>query len=274
MSMDPKPKTIAILATDSEFPNTAASGAREWASKLGLKLVYDRTFPPTTVDFTAVVRGVQASNPDVFFISCFPPETVGIISAVNEIGYKPRLMGGGMVGPQYSAVKQKLGPLLNGVMTFEDYVPELTANFEGIKEFLARYQPKAVAQGTDVLGFYLPPYAYAALQILGGAVEGTKGTDQNALGKYIHANVHKTVVGDIKFGANGEWAEARLFQVLYQGIVGNNVEQFKQAGKQVILHPPKYKSGTIIYPYPGAPQVILAMQGRSGGGGSVGRRGT
>jgi putative tryptophan/tyrosine transport system substrate-binding protein len=31
-----------------------------------------------------------------------------------------------MVGPQFAAVKQQLGPLLNGFVSFEDFVPEPT----------------------------------------------------------------------------------------------------------------------------------------------------
>lgn len=37
--------------------------------------------------------------------------------------------------------------------------------------------------------------------------------------------------------------------VQYQGVVGNDVDQFRQAGKQVILYPPELKSGKFIYPY-------------------------
>mgnify|MGYP003694180591 CR=1 FL=1 len=34
---------------------------------LGLKIVYDKNYPPTTADYTPVVRAVAATNPDIFF---------------------------------------------------------------------------------------------------------------------------------------------------------------------------------------------------------------
>ena len=249
MTMDPKPKTVAILATDSEFPNTASEGAREWAKKFDLKIVYDKTFPPSTVDFSPVMRAVQATNPDIVYVTCFPPDTVGIVKTINEFKYFPRMIGGGMVGPQYASIKSQLGPLLNRITTFEAYVPEPTLKFPGINDFLGRYQAKAAAAGVDGLGFYIPPYIYAGMQMLGSAVEDTKGLDHDKLADYLHKTTHKTIVGDIKYGADGEWEKERTLFVQYQNIVGNDAEQFKQAGKQVILFPPEYKSGNLLHPY-------------------------
>ncbi len=251
MTMDPKPKSVAISVADSEFSQTAAIGAREWANKYGLTIAYDRSFPANTVDFAPIVRAIQAANPDIVYVACFPPNTVGIVRSVREASFKPRLIGGGMIGPQYAAVKQQLGPQLNGFVSFEDYVPAPTTNFPGIQEFLSRYKPKAVAAGVDALGYYLPPFSYAGMQIIAAAVEATKGLDQNKMADYIHKTTHPTIVGDVQFGADGEWAKSRIFQVQYQGIVGNGLEQFERPGTQVILFPAAYKSGTLVSPLPG-----------------------
>jgi branched-chain amino acid transport system substrate-binding protein len=248
MTMNPKPRTVAISVADSEFPQTAAIGAREWAKKYGLKVVYDRSFPPNAVDFSPIVRAIQAANPDIVYITCFPPNAVGIVRAVHEISFKPMLIGGGMVGPQYASVKQQLGPLLNGFVSFESFVPEPTTNFPGVKEFLARYKPKAVDAGVDALGYYLPPFSYAGMQIVAAAAEATKGLDQTKMADYIHKTPHRTIAGDIRFGAGGEWAQSRIFQVQYQKINGNGLEQFEQPGTQVILFPAAYKSGALEYP--------------------------
>jgi branched-chain amino acid transport system substrate-binding protein len=250
ITMNPKPNTVAISVADSEFPQTAALGAREWAKKYGLKVVYDRSFPANAVDFAPIVRAIQVGNPDIVYITCFPPNAVGIVRAVREAGFKPMLIGGGMVGPQYASVKQQLGALLNGFLSFETFVPEPTTNFPGIKEFLGRYKPKAIVAGVDALGYYLPPFSYAGMQILAESVEATKDLDQNKMADYIHKTSHHTIAGDIRFGPDGEWAESRIFQVQYQKINGNGVEQFEQPGTQVILFPSAYKSGALEYPLP------------------------
>src|SRR5271156_2945343 len=45
MAASPKPKTLAILAEDAEFPKNASEGIRAIAKQNGVKIVYDSTYP-------------------------------------------------------------------------------------------------------------------------------------------------------------------------------------------------------------------------------------
>ena len=249
MTMQPKPQTIALAGADAEYAQTVVAGARETVKRLGLRVVYDKSYPPSTVDYTPVVRAIQAANPDVVFVASYPPDSVGIVRAANEIGLKPKMFGGGMIGLAFSPIKQQLGPLLNGIVAYDVYQPEPTMNFPGIADFLKRYQARAPAAGVDPLGYYLPPYSYAEMQILAQAVNAVGSLDQAKLAAYIHATKFSTIVGDVKFADNGEWEKSRVLFVQYQNIAGNDIEQFRQPGKVVILYPPEYKSGNFIYPY-------------------------
>ena len=74
MAQNPKPQTIAIAASDAEFARNAQDGARENAKAAGLKIVYDRTYPPTTTDLGPIVRAVQAANPDIVVVCSYPLE--------------------------------------------------------------------------------------------------------------------------------------------------------------------------------------------------------
>jgi branched-chain amino acid transport system substrate-binding protein len=85
--------------------------------------------------------------------------------------------------------------------------------------------------------------------VLAQAVEGTKSLDDTKLGDYIRANSFKTVVGDVRFGAKGEWAQSRVLQVQFQNVKGNDVGQFKDVSTQVVVAPTEYESGKVIYPY-------------------------
>jgi branched-chain amino acid transport system substrate-binding protein len=123
--------------------------------------------------------------------------------------------------------------------------------FPGILDFLKNYQATAPAVGVDPLGWYLPPFAYANLQVLGDAVEATKSLDQDKLADYIHSHPFKTIVGDISFGSDGEWSKARVLEIQWQGIKSNSLDQFKDTKIEPILDPPEYKTGTVIAPYDG-----------------------
>jgi len=249
MTMDPKPKTIALVGADAEYAQTVLAGARETVQKLGLKVVYDRSYPPNTQDFTPIVRAIQAANPEVVFVASYPPDSVGMVRASNEIGLKARMFGGGMIGLAFTPIKTQLGPLLNGIVAYDVYVPEPTMKFPGTEDFLKRYQQQAAAKGIDPLGYYLPPYAYSEMQILGEAITKVGSLDEAKLADYIHKTTFKTIVGDVKFADNGEWEKGRVLFVQYKGIVANDVNQFREVGKQVILYPPEYKSGKFDYPY-------------------------
>src|SRR6059036_413437 len=195
---NPKPQTVAIVGADAEYPQNALVGARELIKKFGFKTVYDRTYPPSTVDYTPIVRAIKATNPDVVFVASYPPDSVGIVLAAHEVGLQPKLFGGGMVGLQFAAFQTKLGPKLNGLVNYDYWVPEPTLNFPGINEFLKKYQAQAEKQGVDPLGHYLPPWAYAMMQVLGQAIEGAKSTEQKAVGEYLRANAFETIVGQVK----------------------------------------------------------------------------
>ena len=248
-AMKSKPQTVALVGADAEYPKLALEGARENAKQAGIKIVYDRAYPSSMVDFTPIIRSIKATNPDLLFMATYPTDSVGMISSIHEIGFSARLVGGGMIGLQFAAFKQKLGPMLNNIVCYDLYVPEPTMKFPGIEQFLVRYRERAAQAGVDPLGIYIPPFAYSEVQILEAAINAVGSTDDQKLADYIRSSSFKTVVGDIKFGARGEWAEPRVLYVQYRGIVGNDVEQFKQAGKQVILYPTRYKSGEVQEPF-------------------------
>jgi len=249
---NPKPKTVALVGDDAEFPQNALVGARDHVKRLGFSTVYDKTYPPNTVDYTPIARAIKATNADVVFVASYPPGSTGMILAAQEVGLEPKLFGGGMVGLHFTSLLTKLGPKLNGIVDYGFWVPEPTMKFPGIDTFLQKYQPAAAKAGVDPLGYYLPPWAYANMQVLAKAIEATKGLDQAKLADYIHANEFDTIVGKVKFGADGEWAKERMILIQFQGIKGNDVEQFKLPGRQVILYPDHYKSGNLIYPYSAA----------------------
>jgi branched-chain amino acid transport system substrate-binding protein len=249
MAQNPKPKTVAIVAADQEFSHNAAEGARVNAKAAGLQVVYDKTYPPSTTDYTSIVRAIQATNPDIVVVCSYPPDSVGIVRAVNEVGFKPKMIGGGMVGLQNTALKAQLGPLLNGFVNYDFWLPVPKMQFPGVDEFMKKYQARASAEGVDPLGYYMAPQAYAQMQVLAQAITETKGLQDQKLADYIRANTFKTVLGDVKFGKGGEWAQSRVLQVQFQNVKGNGVDQFKETSTQIVVSPKDYVSGNVVYPY-------------------------
>lgn len=249
LKQNPRPQTVAIVAADAEFSLNAADGARENVKKAKLKTVYDRRYPPNTTDFAPIVRAIAATNPDFVVVCSYPPDSVGIVRAVNEINFRPKMIGGAMVGLQNTSIKAQLGPLLNGWTNYDFWLPVPKMDFPGVADMLARYQKRAPAEGVDPYGYYMAPLAYAQYQVLEQAIQATKSLSDATLANYIRKSTFKTVVGDIKFGRYGEWAESRVLQVQFRGIKNNDPVQFKDITTQTVVDPAAYESGSLIYPY-------------------------
>jgi branched-chain amino acid transport system substrate-binding protein len=249
MAQSPKPTTVAIVAADQEFSRNASDGARENAKKAGLKIVYDKSYPPATTDYAPIVRAIAATNPDVLVICSYPADSVGMVRAINEVGFKPKMMGGAMVGLQNTSIKAQLGPLLNGFTNYDFWLPVPKMEFPGVADLMKKYQARAGAEGVDPLGYYMAPQAYAQMQVLEQAVNATKSLEDQKLADYVRATTFTTVLGDVKFGKGGEWAQSRVLQVQFLNVKGNDPMQFKGVDTQVVVSPPEYASGPLTYPY-------------------------
>jgi branched-chain amino acid transport system substrate-binding protein len=242
-------KTVAILAADNDFAQNLANGARTLADKGGIKTVYDQNYPPSTTDFSSLIRAIRAAKPEMVFVMSYPNDSVAIVRAVNEIGVgsQVQIFGGGMVGLQFTPIMNSLGSLMNGILNYNSYVPGM--KFPGIEEFLKRYAQKAAEAKVDPLGFYLPPFNYAIGQILEQAINATKSIEDKALADWLHKNEVHTIVGPIRWGKDGEWAQARVVQAQFRGVHDKDVEQFRQTGKQVVIYPEAYKTGDVVTPF-------------------------
>ena len=249
-------KTMALLSADQEFAQNLATTAREVAKKLNIPIVFDQAYPPSTAEFSSIIRALNAAKPDIVFVASYPPDSAAILKAVNEIGVgdNVKIFGGAMVGLQFAAVMQNLGSLLNGVVNYNTWLPEPSMNFDGTKTFFEKYTKRAVEAKVDPLGFYLAPYGYAMGQMIEEAVTATKSLDQKALAKFIRENTHKTIVGPITYAEDGEWKESSTLEAQFRGVKDKDIDQFRSAGKQVILFPDRLKTGDLISPFEAARQ--------------------
>jgi branched-chain amino acid transport system substrate-binding protein len=247
---NPRPKTVAIVAADAEFAQNAADGARQSIKQIGgFDLVSDQKYPPSTTDFAPIMHAVQALNPDIVYVAAYPPDSVGIVRAANEIGLTPKMFGGTFIGLLVTPIKMQLGPLMNGIVNNEVFLPAPAFTFPGTLDVLAKYRAVAATEHIDPVGWAFPPLSYAAGQVLAQAVEGAHSLDQVKLAAYMHTHRFSTVVGDISFGKDGEWTKSRVVFTQFQHVTGHSLDEFKDTTHEVVVWPDEYKAGNLIYPY-------------------------
>jgi branched-chain amino acid transport system substrate-binding protein len=202
----------------------------------------------STQNFAPVLDAVANSNCDVLFLCSYLNDSIGLVRAIHAHRFRPRMVGGALIGPQNTTVKTTLGPLLNGFVNYEYWVPAPSMMFPGVAALLTAYQARAAEAGVDALGHYMMPLAYAQMQVVAQAVEAVQGFDDASLSSYARDATFETVMGAVRFGANGEWQKPRVLQVQFQHIEGNGVAQFGNGSRQVVVSPPGFAAGTLRFP--------------------------
>jgi branched-chain amino acid transport system substrate-binding protein len=245
----PRPATVALVSAEAEFSRNPILGAKANAEKYGIRIVHESTYSMTTDNFAPVIDAVAESGCDMLFLCSYLADSIGLVRAINTHGFRPKMMGGAMIGPQNTLVKTTLGPLLNGFVNYEYWVPVPKMMFPGVQQLLDTYQARAGEAGVDLLGHYMAPLAYAQMQVVAQAVEATGGFDDASLSECARSETFHTVMGAIRFGVKGEWAEPRVLQVQFQGISGHEVGQFRNGLRQIVVSPPNFTSGELSFPY-------------------------
>ncbi|RYD23126.1 MAG: branched-chain amino acid ABC transporter substrate-binding protein [Verrucomicrobiaceae bacterium] len=245
----PRPTTVALIAADAEFSRNPVTGARHNAATHGFDVIFERNYPLSTTDFAPLLEDIASVAPDLLFICSYLSDSIALVRAINEWDYAPKMIGASMIGPQSASVKTILGPLLNGIVNYEYWLPVSKMMFEGVKDLMEEYQSRAASAGVDPLGYYMAPQAFAQLQVLEQAVTATSSLDDATLVDYTRKASFRTVVGNVKFGRNGEWTHPRVVQVQFQNIGSHDLGEFKRPGRQVVVAPDEFASGDLIYPY-------------------------
>ena len=248
-NQSPKPRTMAVLAADAPFSRSPVQGAKGHAAHHGFEIVSEEFYPLSTADFAPYMQRLQSANPDILFFCSYLNDSVALLRALDASSLEPKIVGGAMIGPQNGSIKMQLGPLLNGIVNYEYWLPVPAMMYRGVAELMAEYQSRARNVDADPLGYYVAPLAYAQMQVVEQAITETKSLDDSKLAQFTRDATFQTVAGDIKFGAGGSWSEARVLQVQYGNIRSRDLSNFKSTDTQVVVWPPRLVSGSMIYPF-------------------------
>lgn len=194
--------SVAILAADSDCTKNAIAGARENVIKNSHRLIFEYNYSLSTSDFTALAEELKLLKPHAIYIAAYASDSLGIIKAINEVGFSPKKIG--------ASVVQHLG---------------LKNMYCGVDEVMDQYLSRTSSIEEDTLGYCMAPQAYAQLQIIEEAIKATNSLNDLKLIGHTREAVFKTILGDIKFDKNGECAAPEMLQVQYHKIMTQDKEQ-------------------------------------------------
>ena len=238
MQQNPKPTTVALTFEDAEFSQNACEGARENAKTFGVKIVYDKSFPFNSPDLSPIVRALQASNADLVIVCSYPLSSVNMVQAIKEANYKPKMIGGAMVGLQATVFKNKLGPKLNGIVNYETWVPT-EKSMAPAADFFKKYQAQAPAAKASI----------RSATISAAGVTPTSTCWAKRLPRPRASTTTRSPSGCARpptrpswanwsYGPGGEWTKSGMMQVQYHDIKeGAGLETWKGMAYQTVLTP-------------------------------------
>jgi branched-chain amino acid transport system substrate-binding protein len=228
----PALKRIAVLGRDDVFPKSMAQGISAAAKSAGLDVTYDQLYAVGTMDHSAALSAIKATNPDWVYATGYTQDLILIRKQMADLGVKAPIITM-VAGPAYKEYTDGLGNLANGV-TSSSWWHHAT-NYKGIgvwpttadfyKEFVAKEK-----SDPD----YVHASCAAAVIVLADAIERAGSTDKSKVRDALAATNVSTFYGPVKFSANG------MNEVRDLPIIQVQDKQIK------VLHPADIKNADMV----------------------------
>src|SRR5205085_11734762 len=110
----PKLKRIAVLGRDDVFPKSMAQGISAAAKKAGLDVSYDQLYAVGTMDHSAALSAIKATNPEWIYVTGYTQDLILARKQMSDLGVKAPIVTM-VAGPAYKEYTDGLGTLANGV---------------------------------------------------------------------------------------------------------------------------------------------------------------
>jgi len=213
---------IAMVNVADSFGIELAETARPIFTKAGFEIVYDKSYPLGTPDLSPIIKGAKASNPDAFVAWSYPPDTFALTeqSIVENFDVKAFYTAVATAFPAYAG---KFGSKINGNLGAGGVNPDTDA----MKAYRKAHK-EVTGKEAD---YWASATTFAALQILGQAIEGVGKIDQAKVVEFIKSNSFDTVIGPVKFDEHnnsgrywsvGQWSDG-VFRAVADTGMGDSV---------------------------------------------------
>jgi branched-chain amino acid transport system substrate-binding protein len=223
MKMNPKPKTVALVAADDSFDVSVAKGTRKLLKEAGLELVVDKEYRENNSDFSSILSLAKSKDPDVLLWSGHEAEALNFIRQAKSLGMSPKLMYGFTVGVPTADFRKALGKDAEYAFGMTPWLPskELKDEYFGDAEMFAKEYQKRFGYAPDyhAASAVADVEAYAKAIAAAGSLEPAKVRD--ALAKVDFPSLY----GKVKFQPNGQIS---LPQTVIQIQNGEVVEIFTE----------------------------------------------
>jgi branched-chain amino acid transport system substrate-binding protein len=223
-----KVKTIGFVIQDTLHAKEVGSGAVPRARDIGLEVVFEETVQANATDFTPSITKLKTANPDIIYVSAFPPFAIGFYKQALELGLNAR---------EYH--------IIHHGAAFRNAVGEANANYVTGENYwmpgISYGKPEVFDEVLKRTGIRLEDYPWAsihmfAFEAIQAAIEQAESLQPAALLSALKGLDIITLGGRLRF--DPETGQGTL----------NPFPTQIQHGKYVTLWPKEIATGSHLYP--------------------------
>jgi branched-chain amino acid transport system substrate-binding protein len=225
-----KAKSIGFVIQDTLHAKEVGSGAVPRAREIGLEVVFDETVQANITDFTPTITKLKVANPDIIYVSAFPPFAIGFYKQALELGLNPR---------EYH--------IIHHGAAFRNAVGEANANYVTGENYwmpgISYGKPEVFEEVLKRTGIRVEDYPWAgihmfAFEAIQAAIEQVQSLQPEALLTALKDLDTMTIGGRLRFDPKTGQGTLNPFPTQIQG------------GKYVTLWPKEIATGAHVYPRP------------------------
>jgi branched-chain amino acid transport system substrate-binding protein len=178
---------VAVVNVADDFGIELANAARPLFKEAGFEIVYDKSYPLGTQDYTPIIKAAKAANPDAFVAWSYPPDTFGLADQAKIEGLNVKAYYSA-VGTDFEGFSQKFGAAAENVLG--------AGGAKDSPEIRAFYKRHKEITGVDA-DHWGSLNNYAMLQSLTQSIEAVGAMDRDAIANYFRNNKFTTIVGEV-----------------------------------------------------------------------------
>ncbi len=224
-----RPKVAAIFQEKTDWGRELAAAWTESGKAAGYQVAFVGEYAPGAKDFSDLILKAKGANADLVLALPTPPDGMTLIKQMKELGLNPKLTLF-IRAPDAPIWSKNLGKDGDYVVFAPGWHHAIKA--PGVKELNDAHMKKFGRPADTVTG-----PAYACVQVLAAAVQKAGTLDRDKIRDAIAATNMTTVIGPVKFRADGT------------GIVGATFVQWLN-GKQELVWPRDSATAAFAYPAP------------------------
>jgi branched-chain amino acid transport system substrate-binding protein len=229
--LEPKVKTVALLAADDSFDVSVAKGTRKLLIDAGIKLILDETYHENASDFSSILTEAKAVRPDAIFLASHETEALNFIRQAKGLDVNPTGLFSFTVGVPTADFRKALGKDAEYAFGMSSWLPNANlkdAWFGDAAQFANLYK-RTFGYEPD----YHAASAIAGVETFVKAIEKAGSLDPRKVRDAIATIDFESLYARIRYGDNGQIV---LPQIVVQIQNGEVVPIFTDR----LINEPKY----------------------------------